>query len=369
MNLECTSPTHHKMVEHSNVVSTIFFFRKSQDSSHITNYSTSIFDSSTIMPSWMHKNLMPNYFMSGRISSENWFSDSSLVFIHHPRSGGQNIIHCLNNISYSNDLAMSPLMTSENRLLWESRKSVSNTFRNKFKIHRGMYTVGMCQNLNQKCSYMILLRDPLQRSISSHKHCCKSPRDEICGLRDARETPLRDWIISEGNVLLKHFLLSPKFCEVDIIEKYNISIDITKHISCWTKSNLILDNLIKNYKTQVTNFIVENLHKFISVIGLTKEFDLSLKMFEASFKLPFSKCNFVNQERTRREKELNSNRALSGNRVHQTVDENLSSEEDDDYSFEDDLEIQEALFSDYEIFKEAKRIFHIQKQFLLNSVR
>lgn len=344
---------------------TLLYKRKSHDSRQHKNIS--ITDPKEFLPALTKSGSMPNYFHGGRTHTGNQLFDSSLVFIHHPRSGGKNFIDCLNNISYSNDLSLSPLMTGENRLLWESRNS--NSFGKKFQIHRGVHTMGMCQNLDHKCSYIMFIRDPLQRSISSHKHCTVSPNDEICGSRNAREISLRDWIISEGSVLLKHFLMSPTFCESNSHEKYNISLDVSKHISCWAKSNLILDSLIEQHKTYLTNFIVENLQKIISVIGLTEEFKMSLQMFESSFKLPFSKCSVENREQTRKEKELNSNRSFSENNVIAVANDNEFDEEDEDYNLSDDIDIQEALSSDYAIYKEAKRIFHIQKQFLLNSVR
>jgi hypothetical protein len=46
-----------------------------------------------------HKNMHGNYFMNGRVEKiDNPLLDSSLVFIHHPRTGGSKLIECLNNI-------------------------------------------------------------------------------------------------------------------------------------------------------------------------------------------------------------------------------------------------------------------------------
>ncbi|XP_052085792.1 uncharacterized protein LOC127723265 [Mytilus californianus] len=340
--------------------------------SNAGHYNTATLESimTKITPWIRHKNMHQNYFMSGRVYTvDKPLTDSSLVFIHHPRTGGSNMIRCLNNISNSYDLPMSPLMTSENRALWDSGNKITNKYKDRIKIHRGKFSFGMCENLNQMCSYVIFLRDPLERLISSHNHCQTFPDDEFCGSSDPRDMSLRSWILSQGNVLLKQLLFSPHFCNDDYLKSFNISSNMnSRKLSCWTKNNLVLDKLIVDFKNNITQYIVNNLHRMISFIGLSEELDLSLSMLEKSFKLPFTNCDFKSPSRAHLNKEIQTNRALNTNSFHQN-DEEIEDENDDFVNFKDDLYIQEALSADYAIYHEAKRIFHIQKQMSLNSVR
>ena len=360
-----------------------FYFRDSSDDIKLVKaYDTDIqsFQSGTytsideivtkITPWIRHKNMHGNYFMNGRVEKiDNPLLDSSLVFIHHPRTGGSKLIECLNNISLSYNLPMSPLMTSKNRELWDTGNPDTNSFRDKIKIHRGKFSFGMCENFNKKCSYVILLRDPLERIASSHKYCQTFANDETCGHLDARETSLRDWILSQRSVLFKQLLFSPHFCNDDQLKKYNLSAHYTNSMSCWTKNNLILEHLTEDYKDNITKYIVDNLHKMISLIGLSEELELSLRMLEKSFKFPFTTCNMKSPHQIHLNNEINSNRALK-NHVHdETASMNEIEDDSDVTNLVDDVYIQKALSSDYAIYKEAKRIFHIQKQNMMNTVR
>lgn len=330
---------------------------------------------------WLRKyKTVPNYYLnylSRRSKNLRKFNlDSSLVFVHIPRTAGSYLITCLNNMSFTFDLPMSPLMDIQNRMLWDAGHPDTNSFKDHIKIHRGRYSFGMCENLQQKCAYFMLVRDPFARAVSSYKNCRNVPNfDEQCLALNANSVSLKEWILEQGSVLFNQIVFSPHFCSENKYVDFNLTnldkkfISNVDKIPCWYKQQLILNKkLTPSDKKHITNYIIDNLEKWFSAIGLFEELRVSLKLFENVLNLPFTKCDDASQIKSKIEDNIitnsaRSNRDQSDNDVTKT-NENIEDEDD----LLDDEYVTEALSSDYRIYKEAKRIFHIQKQVLFNTV-
>ncbi|KAL5013463.1 hypothetical protein ScPMuIL_007733 [Solemya velum] len=322
---------------------------------------------------WLPKNnTLPNYFFNNLVNHDSReYEKSNLVFLHHPRSAGTAVLDCLRNISMENNLPMSPLMDVDNVVIWESGDGDANIYREFMKIHRGRYSFGMCEKLKTPCSYFFMMRDPFERAVSSYYYCKSALGDELCSAINANRVSLRKWILEQGSILFRQVLFSSKFC-VDRNDTFpftptNEDLVNKNNLPCWYKENIILEKLLDPGELKlVTNYVVSNLNKWFSVVGMVEKFEESMELFEHVFKLPFSKCNNRHKSETNGDVRVLTNRVSNQNSRRSDW---LNPEEDDPEFLKNDVYIRDALLPDYAIYKEVKRIFSIQKQFYFNSFR
>lgn len=321
---------------------------------------------------WLPKNnTLPNYFFNGLVNNDSGkYEKSNLVFLHHPRAAGTTVLDCLRNISMENNLPMSPLMDVNNLVIWVSGNGDSNMYREYMKIHRGRYSFGMCEKLKTPCSYFFMMRDPFERAVSSYYYCKRAIGDELCGAINANRVTLRQWIIEQGSILLRQILFSSKFCadgnDTFPFTPTNEDLVNINNLPCWYKEKVILEKLLEPDELKlVTKYVVSNLNKWFSVVGMIEQFDESMALFEYIFKLPFSKCNSRHEAKTNADIRVLTNRVSNRNSQR---NEWLNTEADDPEYLKNDVYVRNALSSDYEIYKEVKRIFSVQKQFYFNSL-
>jgi hypothetical protein len=318
---------------------------------------------------WLPKNFtVPNIFLQSDkqsvIMQDTKKDNRTLVFVHHPRTAGSHVISCLNNLSYAKNMAMSPLMNSKNRLLWDTGNPDTVSFQNDIDIHRGTFAFGVCEKLQQKCHYITLFRDPFESMVSLYNHCENIGAHEFCSLFKTKAFSLREWIIENGGMLLNQFLYSSHLC---LTHHTNTSSDVAKY-PCWHQQNLENDKLTDAEKGHAANYIARNLRRWFSVIGLFEKIEESLSLFEHAFGESFTKCTSTRNLNLTFEKEIQkTNKAHLLSNDDRQVDYNEEYEDEIDM-LRDDFYVQRALSPSYIIYSEAKRIYNFQRQVMYNKL-
>ncbi|XP_060066868.1 uncharacterized protein LOC132547130 [Ylistrum balloti] len=330
---------------------------------------------------WLQRHsdkFLPNVYL--RKSPKPVIQDSAIVFLQQEFATSDSLLHtCLSNISYDNDLSMSPVMHVQNRLLWESGTKDSVSFKERIKVHRGPYSFGACDKINIKCAHFIMMHDPFEIATSGYEFCKANPFHEKCTVFQSKSVSLREWILLQKGALLYQLLFSPEMCSYDKskqlkylhISQMNSTLrDQDQKNPCWYRQKLLLGQALSDTDIgHITDYIVSHLSEWFAVIGLGTDVDNSLLMFEKAFELPFTKCNQRNNNNGD-----DSSYNQSYNKDNQVVSEaDDTPDEDDDMEddmidLRDDYRVQEALLPDLKIYREAKRLFHIQQQILLNRL-
>ena len=312
-------------------------------------------------PWLVQNNTLSNYFLSS--SPGETYHSGSLVFLHHHRTAGTAIRDCLETIGEQQRFGLSPNMVSNQRRLWDAHEVYAGEVRNKLKIHRGQYSFGICDGIQRNCSYFTLLRDPMERAISSYYYCQHSLGDEMCRVLNANHLTLRDWVIHQGSLLFQQILFQANICDLEpkldrFHEHHSEDLIDSKTMPCWFKHKLYIEQLPMEEQHSLIRYIANNLHRWFAVIGLYDEMDSSLQMLEHIYRLPFRQCeNFKQIESNTEDNRSNRKKRKSG-----------SYDDFDPEFLKYDYEVQRALMPDYKIYHAAKRIFRRQIQVFSNKL-
>ncbi|KAK3088092.1 hypothetical protein FSP39_014591 [Pinctada imbricata] len=296
--------------------------------------------------------------------------NSSLVFVHQPRGAGSHVTSCMNSISIEKRHSLSPVMNLQNRLLWDSSSVENRQHQEAVQLHRGPFAFGLCENLNRKCAYFTIFRDPFDTLVSLFTHCKANRNDDLCKEKSASNSTLYDWVFENAGVLFHRLLFSSEHCKYNhnSSDSTNVNID-----SCNNHHRNRFEMLSTNTeKIHLATYIKSHLHKWFAAIGLFNEIENSMLIFERAFEHPFSRC------KSRDKSSFYENSLVSNNAHFERVrsDEdvyNYDDDEEEDFideiqTVKEDINIQNALKYDYIIYNEAKRLYHIQKQVLYNKL-
>ena len=338
------------------------------------------------MAAVVQNNTLPNYFLfKPAADGPRPYRQGALVFLHHPRAAGSALTACLDGIAHNRSMAASPVMDSDERLRWaierESDGETARTNRDRFAVHRGRFSFGMCSDISRKCSHFTLLREPMSRAVSSFRYCQTAYGDEMCRVANANKLSLREWIIHQGSILFRQLLFQPSWCHLDdnvktdnattdsssppnsSSEQHRKSAADPDHVPCWYKHKLHFDDIPTDMKRHLLDYVVNNLDQWFAAIGLFEDLVPSLKMFEHVYDLPFTQClNF--QRKTTNNAEIFDNRSNRKKRLNPETDD---LDNDPEY-LKYDYAVQQALEADIRIYREAKKLFRIQRQNLFNKV-
>lgn len=309
------------------------------------------------MSAVVQNNSLPNYFLhtpeDGRKSE---YERGALVFVHHHRSAGRAMMSCLEEVAFNRSLSSSQIMLSDERLLWHAQQE-TDTDPDRFDIHRGQFAFGICNNIERNCSHITILRDPMQRAISSYDYCKEAYDDEICKVGNANDMTLRQWIILHGSQLFRQLVFLPEWCHLGEQIATNQS-----DAPCWYKHKLHFENLPPETYRNLLEYVVNNLDQWFAAIGLLDELEQSLQIFEHLYDMPFTKCSSFRNNAVQ-------NAEIFDNRSNRNKKRAEPYSDDDPEYLKYDYEVQQALAADNKIYKKARQIFRVQHQLVLNKVR
>ncbi|XP_013400337.1 uncharacterized protein LOC106166348 [Lingula anatina] len=321
---------------------------------------------------------LPNFFLQDeRDALENSYAyrESAMVYV-----GNKGVSECIKKIVEKKQLSVSDFVDSEARAEWERRNNRGNLDKTDqdFKFHVGDFTFGLCQGRGkEKCAYFITIEDPFQRAIRTYELCKRERSHPVCSLLDAKKVTLLQWTVHHGNYLLHQLSFHGNYCDANvenIPHKYKHVTD-KEDLPCWFKQKLKMEENISDADFfHLTSFIVRNLEKWFAAVGLQEDLENSGKIFQHVLQLPFTKC-FSEKVKNAKSQVDFSHDDDNNNRVNRKPKRTLVPE-DEGYDYENDpnvlrydFRIEKALEADKLIYKQAQRIFRLQKQRLLNKTK
>ncbi|XP_077978019.1 uncharacterized protein LOC144433574 [Glandiceps talaboti] len=352
--------------------------KKVQDNVFNGTVSDSLIDASTDrmleeilnkFPWIRRRRFTPNHFTSrryGNTSPSRSYRNHSIVFLHNHKSGGTTMKICLQRIIQAKSLA--PYYG-----LWDTNVAkaieTARVLEKKSRLYVTPYAFGICDELDDPyCAYFTVLRDPYERVVSSYEYCKRSRPDPHCAASNARKLTLKEWAVHQGSYFFRQLQFNPSdICSdltrrkkvVKLMKEDNYYIGRKRnHPPCWFRHKLLLDNLLtKSEKRVLLQFMLDNLDKWFTVIGITDEYDTTLQLLQTVFKLPFYRlCSGLVEQQT----QYNKMKLTKISRLQNI--KKLKTE------IEDDPEVFDALYYDIMIYQKALEIFNVQKRVYFEDV-
>lgn len=302
-------------------------------------------------------NPLPNYFLIGGTQglSPLDYHDGALVFLHHNKAAGSSVKTCFKNMFHQKVLKREPVLVSQKEIIDVNARFENGSLSNHdVDVFMGDYDFGLCRHFTKRnCSYFTFLRDPVDRVISSYFYCMNHPLDQLCGPMPVQSLTIQEWAIYQGSYFYRQLLVDPAICR----QSWG------KYVPCWFKE--------KTYHTQqmtaadhrtILNFILKNLDKWFSVIGLTEEFERSLDMISHTYNYSFNGkgCNVHHNAWNKKsgsshdDGETPSNQRESHDETKQAMRTLLQTDPD----------VMRALEFDIKIYDVGKRLFERQHEIL-----
>ncbi|XP_078000566.1 uncharacterized protein LOC144453160 [Glandiceps talaboti] len=311
---------------------------------------------------WLLKqNFIPNFYTRRDESLQGYKDENlSIVFVHYPKAGGRTMKSCLD------DVARLQLYPKPTRLKVNVPEYPYNDIPAQ-KFYVSEFTFGICDTLQRPCSYFTILRDPFERLISLYNYCHLPIYDPICRVGDVHNSTIQEWSLYHGSHFFRQLLYnfqetcfeSPIHEELLELVDNNIFKAKSGHeIPCWYLNKLFLQSRLTQYESEMLlKYILENLENWFTVIGMVDEYDLSLKMLEKAYGLPFvEQCTQVH---------------IVAGKIENNEDVEIIKENDvmeKKRILMEDGKVQEALKFDILIYDKATEIFKRQKQKYLSML-
>ncbi|XP_071804706.1 uncharacterized protein [Asterias amurensis] len=259
------------------------------------------------------KNVVPNYFTSYRGNSTTStakqvrFDNASniLVFLHHNKAAGTTTKECIQTLSKAGKgRHNAPVFSSGGRVAAELRLAQNRNILTRSgapNTYFGGYSFGWCDHFVKPCAYFTVMRDPFDRSLSSHTYCKRNKGDQLCTAQVAGNLSLREWALHQGSFFFRQLLFQPEFCSDRTEWVPYINLDQFPHkfqrgenslrvAPCWFRQKLIMNlTLTEAEEETLLTYCLDNLERWFALIMLVNEYDESLKMADEAFKLPIHK--------------------------------------------------------------------------------
>ena len=319
----------------------------------------------------IHNNTIPNHFIHSQsvmASIQNGTANlPHIVLLHQHRAAGSAMKLCLDEIATKHSLSTSPLFRSDTRFLWDMKKKKESPIQNRIQVHSGQYSFGLCNDASEPCSYMTILRDPMESTISSYYYCKTALSDEMCKVSNANTISLRDWILHHGSLLFRQILFQSHWCY--LVDRLNDTIISDKNpdilleanrVPCWYKHKISFNQLNPLDTGHLLEYILDNFDKWFNVIGLFDDIHTSIQMFERVYQLPFSQCSSF--------QDLDWDSYVLHNEANNKKHKVETYNDNDPEYLKYDYEVKEVMDADMRIYKKAKQLYKIQKQVLFNKL-
>ncbi|XP_077870076.1 uncharacterized protein LOC144363028 [Saccoglossus kowalevskii] len=350
------------------VTTTSFTVERNETTTIKTSMEVTLEDLLDRFPWIQRKRFTPNHFMyrhRGETSPVPSYKDHSIVFLHNHKSGGTTMKTCLQKIIEVRSLAPYYGLWNDNVV---RAIETARTLEEKSRLYVTPYAFGLCDTIDEpRCSYFTVLRDPYERVISSYEYCKKARVDPHCAASDARQLSLKEWVLHQGSYFFRQLLFNPEEICSDLTRRQQVVklIDKDEYLGrkrryppCWYRHKLLLDDVItKQEKQVILQYMLDNLENWFTAIGITEEYDTTLRLLQTVFKLPFYwQCSGLVEQRTKYSMQKQS--TLS------KFDAMAKSKQ----SIENDPEVFSALYYDIMIYRKAMEIFDIQKKVYFGEV-
>ncbi|XP_077864550.1 uncharacterized protein LOC144350047 [Saccoglossus kowalevskii] len=304
-------------------------------------------------PWLIRTNTSPNYYTSqdGHSLQDN----STIVFVHHNKAGGQTIKSCLFNMTRRMRIDRPRKASYKDFVEIFNYLKLSGIPKRKF--YEGGYAFGLCDRLSSPCSYFTVLRDPYERMVSHYLYCKVFYRDQICRIRanGSNHVTVVEWATLIGSMFFKQLFNDVDLCSrvyVKAVHKYMVGLfpgPRGDEDLCWKIHQVYVNFMLSQHeKDLLLRYFLDNMENWFTVIGIVDEMDITLDLLQTAYQVPFSDTC----------KENEHVQTINSMAVNDTVSKERQALVDE---LQDDPDVALALHYDLELYKEAVYIFQQQK--------
>lgn len=275
------------------------------------------------------KRFLPNYFTYMDLMEENdkrIYARSNIAYVHVPRSAGTTINTCLftmvqNTKTFDNQV----MLVNEHNIEFAQRDLQGKGVDQKIVLS-GEFAFGACDFMkNRSCSYVLLMRDPYERVISSYAFCQKHDDDSsdfYCPLR-TKGLSVVEWAIIEGSPVFRQLIAHPSNCgdkfenHFDFEKMIDAPTDILKtgKYPCWMKLKAFIEHqLTADQILHLAEYVANNIEYWFAAVGTLDRLDTLLQTMQDMYYMPLhnickdvhraNNSNISNQQREIYRKEL-----------------------------------------------------------------
>lgn len=283
------------------------------------------------------QNILPNAYLHPDPTRP--YNESVLVFLHNPKSGGTTVKTCMVKMSQAEGDDRRPTLVAGPRAIDVPNELINGAV-SVNKYYMGTSAFGMCRFVGGRaCSYFTMVREPYDRVVS-HYYFCRSggPTPMSC------DGTLEDFARHTCNLIF-----------FQMIHRYLCRHEIPGvDASPWRCRDVGGGLHTVEQRGRQLDYILENMDKIFAVVGITEEFETSLRLLENTFGRPFhSMCHADHANTgTYEQDEAKANEKGERLRVHAEAKERLVKNE----------ELRKCFHEDIIIYNKMKEIFEKQKK-------
>lgn len=280
---------------------------------------------------------MPNPYVAGSTDLTG-YQNSILTFLHNPKSGGTTLKECLISLSRflrkDRPLLVTPATREETQTGFMN--GVIRPEDNDFMM--GGASLGVCESFSsRRCSYFTIVREPYDRVISHYFFCKNGGESSI----SCENKTIEDFAVEAGSIFFSQLAMT-----VDCKCEGNCDDSSGRPWRC--SNDYVSYNRNMRYKEELLRYLEKRMETYFAVIGLTEEYQETLKLLQQTFGIPFyDQCHETRRNAgtygTDDKKELDEKKA-------QALKEILASER-----------VKETLYPDVVLYERAVEIYRIQK--------
>ncbi|XP_071820334.1 uncharacterized protein [Apostichopus japonicus] len=222
-----------------------------------------------------YNNVLPNaYLMESTNLTE--YRSSTVAFVHNPKSGGTTVKDCMLQMSTQLGQRHPLLLTTANRhkIQADFMNGLLNAEDHRMLVGTSSFGIGESFS-TRKCSYFTIVREPYDRMISHYFFCQNGGETG----RPCHNKTIEEYAIQTGSILFHQMAVRITCrCQDDCN-------DLSLHP--WTcKRDHKMVNLLQSRK-EIIDLLQQHLETDFAIIGLTEEFDITLRILQQAFGLPF----------------------------------------------------------------------------------
>lgn len=289
-------------------------------------------------------NYLPNaYVYPSNVSSRE---KPVLAFVHNPKSGGTTVKNCMLKIFQPN-----PPVVLSFKTAYTIRENLLNSDVHLDDYYMGDSALGICDyETSRPCSYFTMMREPYDRVVS-HYYFCKDGGQSY----PPCDNSLEDFVLDSCSLFFRqttvrfnckeyfdHYcddkLMCPQSWHCNATEVHVDNMDITQH-----------------ERETILQYVIQNLDKMFTVIGLMEEFDTSLELYQDALGGNFHEfCQgmYANKGSYFHRENEGGGKTLSREDEVEAAKRRLRSNEN----------VRRCLSDDEKIYEKAKELFEIQKK-------
>ncbi|KAJ8047448.1 hypothetical protein HOLleu_06444 [Holothuria leucospilota] len=247
------------------------------------------------------KRFLPNYYTYKELLEKNddvIYRRSNIVFMHIPRSGGTTMNTCFYKIAQNvKDFDKTVRFVTE-RNYFSAQKELDGHGETDKTVISGEFAFGSCDYLKDRpCAYVLLMRDPYERVISSYSFCKEYNDDDSdfhCSVR-TDDLSVADFAVLEGSPMFRQIVAHPSACG----EKFGNYFDFKNMINvpkgavknnkypCWMKLKAFLDHKLTPDQTdELIEYVANNIERWFASVGILDKKNTFLYHLQDMFYIP-----------------------------------------------------------------------------------